>query len=172
MCSALFVLMAQHQQGTISILKMLSYPYRDPMVKIRQFHDHLIFNMGILIPGKDMRTLYAHLFICAELYIELGPRLKLDVDCGGSVHIPDQTESLLPADTREPGPRFNIKTVFSGVFYGLVIWHYRSQSSLVQAMVCSLMALSHCLSQCWLVISKIHPTTFTPGKFQQKCSGN
>ena len=39
-------------EGPLNI-KMSSYQYRDPMLKIRRSHDHLIFNMGIPIPGKD-----------------------------------------------------------------------------------------------------------------------
>ena len=31
----------------------MSYHYRIPMLKIRRSCDHLIFNMGIFIPGKD-----------------------------------------------------------------------------------------------------------------------
>ena len=41
-------------------IKMSSYQYRDPMLKIRRSCDRLIFNMGIPIPGKD------------GLYIETG----------------------------------------------------------------------------------------------------
>ena len=36
------------------------------MLKIRQFHDHLIFNMGIPIPGKD------------GLHTEADPRASYD----------------------------------------------------------------------------------------------
>ena len=39
----------------------MSFQYRDPMLKIRRSHDHLIFNMGIPITGKD------------RLCIETGP---------------------------------------------------------------------------------------------------
>ena len=34
-------------------IKISSYQYRDPMLKIRRSCDRLIFNMGIPIPGKD-----------------------------------------------------------------------------------------------------------------------
>ena len=37
-------------------MQLSSYQYKDlmiPMLKIRQSRDHLIFNMEILIPGKD-----------------------------------------------------------------------------------------------------------------------
>ena len=43
-------------------IKMLSYQYRNPHVKIRRSRDHIIFNMGIPIPGKD------------GLYTGTGPR--------------------------------------------------------------------------------------------------
>ena len=35
------------------------------------------------------------------------------------------------------------------------IWHWRSWSTLVQVMACCLMAPSHYLNQCWLIISKV-----------------
>ena len=44
--------------------KMLSYQYRDPMLKLRQSRDRLVFNIGIPIPGID------------GLYIEMGPRAR------------------------------------------------------------------------------------------------
>ena len=55
---------ACHPGGRLNI-KMPSYQYRDPMFKIRWSRDHLIFNMGIPIPGKD------------SLFIEMGPRWPL-----------------------------------------------------------------------------------------------
>ena len=47
--------------GVYLNIKMLSYQYRDPMLKIRRPRDRLIINMGIPISGKD------------DLYIETGP---------------------------------------------------------------------------------------------------
>ena len=35
------------------------------------------------------------------------------------------------------------------------IWQWRSWSTLVQVMACCLTAPSHCLNQCWLIISKV-----------------
>ena len=35
------------------------------------------------------------------------------------------------------------------------IWRWRSWSKLVQVMACSLMAPSHYLNQCWLIVSKV-----------------
>ena len=35
------------------------------------------------------------------------------------------------------------------------IWHWRSWSTLIQVMACCLMAPSHYLRQCWLIISKV-----------------
>ena len=35
------------------------------------------------------------------------------------------------------------------------IWHWRSWSTLVQVMACCLMAPSHYLNQCWLIISQV-----------------
>ena len=55
-------------------INMLSYLYRDPMFKIRGSHDHLIFNMGIPIPGKD------------GLYIETGPRRLWSLICQTSLY--------------------------------------------------------------------------------------
>ena len=54
-------------------IKVPSYRYRIPMLKIRRSRDHLIFNMGIPIPGKD------------GLYIETGSRnhyLPNSFSCG------------------------------------------------------------------------------------------
>ena len=36
-----------------------------------------------------------------------------------------------------------------------VIWHWRSWSTLVQALACCLTAPSHYLNQCWLIIGKV-----------------
>ena len=46
-------LVAPENSGGHLNIKMSFYQYRDPMLKIRWSHDCLIFNMGILIPGKD-----------------------------------------------------------------------------------------------------------------------
>ena len=35
------------------------------------------------------------------------------------------------------------------------IWRHRSRSTLIQVMACCLMAPSHYLNQCWLIISKV-----------------
>ena len=51
--------------GGLLNIKLSSYQYRIPMLKIRRYRDRLIFNMGITIPGKD------------GLYIETGPRILL-----------------------------------------------------------------------------------------------
>ena len=54
------LIILEYSGGHLNI-KMSSYRYRDPMLKIRRSHDRLIFNMGIPIPAKD------------GLYIETGP---------------------------------------------------------------------------------------------------
>ena len=56
-------------------IKMLSYEYRDPMLKITRSHDCLIFNMGIPIPGK----------VC--LYIETEPWYVSIQQCMASYHV-------------------------------------------------------------------------------------
>ena len=48
-------------QGAVSIWKCYLTSIGIPIIKIRQFRDHFIFNMGIPIPGKG------------SLYIETGP---------------------------------------------------------------------------------------------------
>ena len=40
------------------------------------------------------------------------------------------------------------------------IWQHRSGSTLVQVMACCLMAPSHYLNQCWLIISKVQWHSF------------
>ena len=60
-----FSLCAARSPAGLLNIKLSSYPYRDPMLKIRRSHDRLIFNMRIPIPGKD------------SLYIETGPRIPL-----------------------------------------------------------------------------------------------
>ena len=49
------------------------------------------------------------------------------------------------------------------------IWRHRSWSTLAQIMACCLMAPSHYMSQCWLIIS--HVLTQSPqGNFTKKCA--
>ena len=59
--------------GTISIWRCLT-SIGIPMLKIRRSHDHLIFNMGISIPGKD------------GLYIETGLWISHPMKWTGSPH--------------------------------------------------------------------------------------
>ena len=42
------------------------------------------------------------------------------------------------------------------------IWQYRSGSTLAHVMVCCLMAPSHYLSQCWIIIEQFNKTFFEP----------
>ena len=61
--------------------------------------------------------------------------------------LPEQFNSLKPSDT---------------------IWQYESGSTLAQVMACCLMAPSHYLSQCCLIIKGA--VTFTWGQYLRKCS--
>ena len=48
------------------------------------------------------------------------------------------------------------------------IWRQRTWSTLVQVMACCLMAPSHYLNQCWLIISEV-PWHIPEGNFRGKC---
>ena len=56
-------------------IKMFSYQYRVPMLKIRRSRDHLIFNMGITILGKD------------GPYFETGPRNRIAFCIALPIHL-------------------------------------------------------------------------------------
>ena len=46
--------------------------------------------------------------------------------------------------------------IFNSLWPNDAIWWHRSASTLAQVMACCLIAPSHYLNQCWLIISKIH----------------
>ena len=48
-----------------------------------------------------------------------------------------------------------LKWVFNSLWPNDATWRHRSGSRLAQVMACCLMAPSHYLSQCWLIISKV-----------------
>ena len=52
-------------------------------------------------------------------------------------------------------PRQRYEPDFNSLGPSDAIWHWRSWSTLVQVMACCLMAPSHYLNQCWLIISNI-----------------
>ena len=85
--------------GPINI-KMSSYQYRDPMLKIRRSCDRLIFNMGIPIPGKDC------------LCIEPGPCRSHDIHLG-------LLEFLVPATGR---PAFSRTSLCWYTDLNLLVW--------------------------------------------------
>ena len=98
-----------------------------------------------------------------------------------------QVDDILSHGRQESGPCFNIKTVFPGMGILMLkirwsgnhvilnslwpndaIWRHGSASTLAQVMACCLMAPSHYLNQCWLIISKIQFMVSTD--FQKKNS--
>ena len=50
---------------------------------------------------------------------------------------------------------FGFPVFLNSLWPGDAIWRQRSGSTLAQAMACCLMAASHYLNQCWLIISKV-----------------
>ena len=47
------------------------------------------------------------------------------------------------------------KSLFNSLWPSGALWRQRSGSTLAQVMACCLTAPSHCLNQCWLIISKV-----------------
>ena len=57
---------------------------------------------------------------------------------------------------------------FNSLWPSDAIWWQRCESTLAQVMACCLMAPSHYLNQCWLIISEVQ-VTFISRQFQKIC---
>ena len=56
----------------------------------------------------------------------------------------------------EIGMRWMPQNLINSLWPSDTTWHHGSASTLAQVMACCLMAPSHHLNQCWLIISKVH----------------
>ena len=135
--------------GRFNIM-MLSYQYKDSIIKMRGSWYHLLFIMRIYCPyimklkkpGKDICVFAVSL--CATFFFTGQPRVfqfseqyfQNAVSLRSLCII-----SLWPSDA---------------------IWHQRSGSTLAQVMACCLTAPSHYLNQCWLIISEVQ--RHSPGR--------